>query len=179
MNLVIWAMFGMLLIVVMGVVGNSGSTGTANIEFQFDRLGCPMPAQSGLWNSSGTIMYTNSTYNWQNGGGGAGAVPPATLTCTEVHTTEGIDYKNGSPLVAIGVFYYVGDYVSELLANKVVAVFTIISYFLTPINFDFFGFTIADLNGPALMVIIGIYIFAYLPIGIFLYKTISPFAGYG
>lgn len=161
-----------MFIVILGIVSNTGATATDNIQFQFDRLSCPMPVQTGLWNSSGIIMLTGGTYNYENVGS-----PVNTLTCTEVHTLDGVDYYYGQPAVAIGVFYYIGDYISELFGNKVVAIFTLISYILTPANFDILGYTLADVTGIALLFIIGLYSFAYIAIGIFLYKTISPFAG--
>lgn len=182
-GLVPWAIFGLLIIMVMAIVSNTGQTATANIQQLMDRLGCPMPEGNGLWNSSGTITHTNATYNWPNAGGGAGAQPignltnGGTLTCTEVHTLDGVDYYFGQPAVAIGVFFYVNDYISELFGNKVTAVFTMIAYVLAPINFDVFGFTIADLSGVALMLVIGLYVFSYIPIGILIYKAISPFTG--
>lgn len=188
MNLVIWAMFGMIIIALMGIISNTGATATANIGQQLDRLGCPMPSQTGLWNNTGTITYTNYTYNYE-----AVNLNTLTLTCSEIHTLDGYDYQfgvfevqpffsNGTGFqfgVAIGWAFYLGDAISEIFANKLVAIFTIVSYFLAPINFDIFGFTLADISGVALMVIIGIYIFAYLPIAIFLYKVITPFAGLG
>lgn len=174
--------FGVFLIAILAILSNSSATALTNIQEQFDRLSCPMPSQSGLWNDTsvipaGNISYTGATYNWENAGGGNGAQPPDTLTCTQVHTTQGIDYLNGAPAVAIGVFYYIGDYISELFANKVVAVFTLISFVLSPANFNFLGYTIDDIVGIPLMFVIAIYVFSYIFIGAMLYKIITPFAG--
>lgn len=175
MNLVTWAVFGFLIIAVMAIVSNTGQTATTNIQNQFDRIACPMPSNTGLWNSSGTLMYSNGTYNYE-----AVSLPTNTLTCTEVHTLDGFDYFYGVPTVPFAGFpFFIGDWISELFANKVSAFFTIIAYILTPINLDVFGFTIADLSGVSLMFVIGLYIFAYIPIGIFIYKAITPFAGLG
>lgn len=171
-GLVPWAIFGLLTIMTFAIVSNSGQTGTANIQSLMDRLGCPMPSATGLYNSSGTLIFDGGTYNYPAVGN-----QTLTLTCTEVHTLDGVDYYYGQPAVAIGVFYYINDYLSELFGNKVSAFFTMILYVLTPINFDIWGFTLADIGGTALMVVIGLYIFAYIPIGILIYKAISPFTG--
>lgn len=169
-----------IFLAIISIVSNSSATATANIDEQFDRLSCPMPAISGLWNNTGTITLTNATYNWENAGGGSGAQPPATLTCTEVHTPQGIDYFYGASFVSpavIGWAYFLGDWISELVFNKVSAFLTILFYILTPANFNVLGFTIADLSGFALMAIIGLYAISYIIIGVFIYKTISPFTG--
>jgi len=172
LNLVVWAVFGLLIIGIMAIVSNSGTTSAANIQNLFDRMGCPMPASTGLFNSSGTIIFDNGTYNYPDVGN-----QTLTLTCTEIHTLDGVDYYYGQPAVAIGVFYYINDYISELFGNKISALFTIFGFILAPINFDVLGYTISDLSGIALMLVIGLYIFAYIPIGILLYKAISPFTG--
>lgn len=162
----------MFILAIISIVGNSAPTSLANIQDQFDRLSCPMPSQTGLWNSSGVIQYTGATYNYPNVGN-----MTLTLTCTEIHTTNGVDYYYGAPGVAIGVFFFIGDYVSELFANKVAAVFTLIAYVLSPANFNFLGYGIEDITGIVLMFVITLYVFSYIAIGIFLYKVISPFAG--
>lgn len=171
-GLVPWAVFGILIIMVFAIVSNSGQTGTANIQALMDRLDCPMPVGTGLFNQSGTFIYDNGTYNYPDVGN-----QTLTLTCTEVHTLDGVDYYFGQPAVAIGVFFYVNDYISELFGNKITAVLTMIGYILSPINFDVWGFTLSDISGIALMLVIGLYIFAYIPIGILIYKAISPFTG--
>lgn len=161
-----------MFIVILGIISNTGATATDNIQDQFDRLSCPMPSQTGLWNNSGVITYSGATYNYEDV-----STPVLTLTCTSVHTLDGVDYLNGQPLAPVGALYYVGDYISEIFANKLVAIFTLIGYILTPANFDILGYTLTDITGIALLFIIGLYSFAYIAIGIFLYKSLSPFAG--
>jgi hypothetical protein len=164
--------FGMMLIAILAILGNTSATALTNIEQQFSRLTCPMPSQTGLWNASGVLQYTGATYNYPSVSN-----MTLTLTCTEIHTTNGVDYLYGSPGVAIGVFFFIGDYISELFANKLAAIFTLIAYVLTPANLSFLGFGIDDITGVALMFVISIYVFAYIFIGAMLYKIITPFAG--
>ena len=159
----------------MAIVGNSSATAIATINEQFDRLTCPMPAISGLWNNTGTIMYSGGTYNYANV-----SSPVLTLTCTEVHTIDGYDYFYGAPTIPFAGFpFFLGDWISEIFANKLSAFFTILTYILTPANFSAFGYTIADISGQALMLIIGVYAMCYIAIGALIYKIISPFAGAG
>ena len=155
------------------MVGNSAPTSIALIDEQFDRFACPMPSITGLWNASGVIQYSGATYNYPSVSN-----MTLTLTCTPIHTLDSFDYAYGSPTVAFaGTIFFISDWLSELIANKLVAFFTILFYILTPANFNILGFTIADLSGVALMLIIGIYALCYIAIGALLYKIVSPFAG--
>lgn len=168
--------FGLIFLSLISIISNTAPTNQDTIEDLFDRITCPMPEAGGLWNSSGTIIHGNGTYNWERDGSN-GAQPPDTLTCTQVHTLQGVDYYYGQPAVAIGVFYFINDYISELLGNKVSAFFELIAFVLSPASLNFLGYTIADLTGVALMVVIGIYLMCYITIGVMIYKFITPFAG--
>lgn len=160
---------------VMAMVSNSGQTAIGNIQQQFDRISCPMPAFSGLWNdtstvASGVLNYTGKTYNYPNVSN-----QTLTLTCTDFHTADGQDYDMGCP-ACVGWVVFIPDWFASL-TDHILGVFTIIAFMLSPINFDVLGYTIDDLSGLSLMFVIGLYIFAYIPIGIFLYKALSPFTG--
>ena len=175
----------MIFLTLLAIVGNASATSITNIQEQFDRMTCPMPASPGLWNSSNTLIYANGTYNYPNINN-----QTLTLTCTEIHTADNIDYyygiftiqpffSNGTGFsfgVPMGEFIFMGDFLASL-GDKIGAFFTILYYILTPANFNILGFTIADLSGIPLMVIIGIYALCYIAIGALLYKIISPFAG--
>lgn len=108
------------------------SSSLTTINQLSNRIECPFPAVSGLWNDtsivpSGVITYSNGTYNYE-----AVGLPVNTLTCTEVHTLDGFDYFYGVPTVPFAGFpFFVGDWLSELFANKVSAIFTLI---ITVIN---------------------------------------------
>lgn len=78
--------------------------------------------------------------------------------------------------IPVGWFGYIGDWFSHGF-SQLQALTTLISYFLTPANFDVLGYTLADLTGVGVMLLIGMYVFCYVPIVIFVYKAISPLAG--
>ena len=165
--------FAIIFLAVLAVISNTSATSIGNITTQFNRITCPLPSQTGLWNASGVIQFSGGTYNYPNVGN-----MTLTLTCTNIHTLDTIDYFYGSPTLAgAGAIFYVGDYVSEILANKVTAFFTIVFFILTPANFNILGFTIADLSGIPLMFLIALYAVLYVCIGAMLYKTLSPFSG--
>lgn len=164
--------FGLLFLIFLAVISNSSPTAISNIQTQFNKISCPLPPASGLWNNSGTFTFDNFAYNKRSVSNNT-----LTLTCSQVRTMHGVDYNYGQPTIAIGVFFYASDYLSELLFNKGGAVATIIGFILTPANFTILGFTINDLTGLALMAVIGIYAVCYIFIGAMIYKMLSPFAG--
>jgi hypothetical protein len=53
----------------------------------------------------------------------------------------------------------------------------LMGYFMTPANFSVLGFDLDDLSGISLFIIIALYVFAYAPIALFIYKSFSPFVG--
>jgi hypothetical protein len=171
--------FSVVFIIIIGFVSNQNPTALAGIQDQIDKLSCPMPSQSGLWNNTGTLMYSNGTYNYANKDSQV-----LTLTCTEVHTLDGVDYYYGQFIdifgagagIPMGAFFFIGDYIA-VIGDKLLAVFTLIGFYLTPINFEILGYTIDDLALLAQMAIISIYGFCYIMIGIMIYKILSPFSG--
>ncbi len=97
-----------------------------------------------------------------------------------MHTLDSFDYAYGSPTIPFAGFpFFLGDWLSELFANKLSAIGTLIYFFITPANFDMFGYTISDLSGIPLMFVIVIYAISYIGIGAMAYKIISPFSGVG
>jgi hypothetical protein len=173
MNLIAMGIFAMLFLAFMAIIGNSSATSIGNIMDQFDRINCPMPESSGLWNNTGTIMRTGQTYNYANV-----SSPVETLTCTDVHTPDTFDYCYGCPSVPFaGYMIYGSDWISELMGNKGGALLTLAYFFLTPANFNILGYTIADIGGIALMGMIALYAICYIFIGLMVYKGLSPFSG--
>jgi len=165
-------------LVILALVSNTSATGIANIQKQFNRISCPLPVGSGIWNDTTTnpasFKFDNFAYNKRSVSNNT-----LTFTCSEVRTQHGVDYNYGQPAVAIGIFFYVNDYIGELLFNKGGAVATIIGFILTPANFNILGFTLANISGVALMFVIGLYALCYICIGAMVYKILSPFAGVG
>lgn len=107
----------------------------AGISSAQARITCPWPSQSGLWNSSGTLMYANATYNYPNVNN-----QTLTLTCTEVHTPDDVDYYYGTGFdlfgfgvgIPMGAFFYVGDLFSSFF-DRVAAFFEmIVLFFVLP-----------------------------------------------
>lgn len=171
MNLISFGFFGLILLIILAFISSQSPTNLSNIDKEFKRLTCPMPAISGLWNQTNVLQYTGATYNYRSVSN-----QTLTLTCTQIHTLNGVDYNYGQPTVAIGVFYFAQDVLSSVL-DKVLAFFTLVSIVLSPANFSILGYDINDLNTTGKAFVIAIYIASYIAIGAMIYKLASPFSG--
>lgn len=123
-------------IIVMAFIFSSALTEIENLQ---ERIDCPYPALSGLWNDTGVITLSNYTYNYE-----AVNLNTLTLTCTGIHTMDGYDYQfgiftiqpffsNGTGFdfgVPMGWAFYVGDYLSEATVNKLTAYVEMIALFV-------------------------------------------------
>ena len=172
-NIIGLGLFGMLFLAMLAIISNTSSTSIGNIQAQLNRINCPTPEASGLWNNTGTIRRTGQTYNYPSVSN-----KTLTLTCTNVHTADGFDYCYGCPTVSFaGMMFYMGDWISEVVGNKGSGIGTLLFFFLTPANFNILGYTINDLIGVPLMVVIVAYAISYIFIGAMLYKMLSPWSG--
>jgi hypothetical protein len=166
-------------------ISNSSSTGLEKIEIQILKLACPLPLNGAVAENataSGTkisydIAYDTSSSDYHvtvftcvDGNEGLD-LPSAPQVNTIVYTTANNWFNIG-----LGYLFYISEVISNIV-QKILAVFTLMSYILTPINFNILGYTIEDIGGLALMFVIGVYIFCYIGIGVFLYKTILPTGG--
>lgn len=156
----------------MGITFN-GTLSNSGISTQINRINCPMPQASGLWNNSGTLMYQNGTYNYPSSGN-----KMITLTCSQVHTLNGFDYFWGTQNVTIGgihiqtgipfagIIFFVGDWLGEGV-DKIIAIVNLIALNLIP-----------PANIPPAVtniVFFFIYIPMYIMIGVGLYGIFAPF----
>lgn len=176
------AVFSMFLLVIMSLVSNSGESSIDNIEAQMYLLHCPDPIYNGVatlqaiegFRVNYTIAYSNSTTDFE------GTFFVCTIdSITGNFQASAVIKEYDATLfdfIPIGWFGYVADWLSNGL-QKVQAFFTLLTFVLLPVNFDVFGFTLADLSGLGLIAIIALYAFCYIWIGAWIYKTVSPFAG--
>lgn len=115
-----------LIFLAISTIIFSGSIDDSGIPSEMAKISCPMPSISGLWNNTGTITYSNGTYNYE-----AVGVPVNTLTCSEVHTIDGFDYFYGAPTVPFAGFpFFLGDWLS-VAVEKAGAMIAITGVYLT------------------------------------------------
>jgi len=187
-NLITWFLVGLFIIIILGIVGNTGQSSVANIERQIFFINCPAPIYHGVATINSieglalnyTVDYGASTQDFQNTFNGTYflctfdplSAPPG-LGASTIIKAYG-DTLFG--FIPVGWLGYVSDWLTHGF-QQLQALTTIIFFFVTPSNFDIMGFTIDDLDGIALIIMVTIYVFCYIPVVIFIYKAISPFVG--
>lgn len=184
-----------VFLMILAIVSNVNQTSINNIEDQIFLMNCPLPIYEGVASGNPVTLTPinitgfsveyfilhnrdingNSTSNDQDKVGtefdcnANNGLFGASVTTRQY----GITLFNFIPYGFVG---YLADWLSHTFEN-LSALFVLISYFISPLNFNILNITIADLSGIALFFVIGIYAFCYVSIGIMLYKVLSPFSG--
>lgn len=172
--------FGIIFIAILGIVSNTGTTSADNVEDQMFLMGCPMPLWSTFPNNTSiegfavtydTIRndtFANNIYVFDC------FIDPVSdnrgLTVTAYLSSSGF-FANFSNLFATLGFLY---FAFQTAFANAIAMFTLITFYLTPINFDILGFTIADIGGQGLALVVFIYAICYISIGLMIYKLVNP-----
>jgi len=181
--------FSIIFIGIVGFVSSQNPTNQDAMQVNFLKLSCPLPIREGV---ARNVTFTGSTLSYDLEHGIDINNNPANNTkdfvgsyflCGEDNdftasvTTKEYSAENnfGFPL---GWFGYTSDTITAIV-QKIVTMLTIMTSFLTPVNFNILGYTLGDLGAVATMAVITLYIFCYLMIAIMIYKVISPFSGVG
>jgi hypothetical protein len=187
-NLIVWFLIGLFILIIMAVVSNSGSSSIDRIELQIFLINCPAPIYHGVatdlninglsvnytitqTNYSGTSSFNGTYFDCYDANAGISDTPAPTVTA--VIKEYGATAFDTIPFGWLG---YLADYLTHGFQQGQ-ALVTLLFYFATPANFSVLGFDLNDLSGIPLFIIISLYVFAYVPIALFAYKSISPFVG--
>lgn len=188
MNLITWTILGLFIIIILGIISNTGQSSIKNIQSQLFIANCPNPIFEGVATDvdiSGFAVVYNVTHNKDINGNPTTNDQDKVGTKFECTTPNNLfqvtttTRQYGATLfsaIPYGWVGYIADWLS-LQLSKMQAMFTLLAYFITPSNFNILGFTLNNIGGMGLVIIIALYVFAYLPIMIFAYKTLSPFVG--
>lgn len=193
-TLTLLAFFSMLVLIIMAIFSNTGETATEEIEYQIWLFNCPDPIYHGTIEdiqdiiidgfqiSNYTIVQDEVSSDFF---GFTTSFNGTQFTCSRDSVTGEFqllitikEYGKTVTNFPIGWFGYVGDVLSNV-GLKLQVFGTLVMFILTPANFSILGFTLADLSGVSAMFVIGVYIFCYIFIGIWIYKMVSPFSGGG
>lgn len=180
------AIFSIMFLIVLAIVANSSEDSQQKIQNQMFLINCPLPSYDGLWNATnvtidGFAVIQNNTAGVAYGGDGTvfrcliSANTP--FPAFQVIMTNK-NYQEVTLGFPSGAFKFFGDFIGSAF-QRISNVFQLIGFFITPTNFNILGFTLADLGGTALLLVIAIYALCYISIGVWLYKVISPFSGAG
>lgn len=181
-------MFAIIFLALLGIVSNSSESSLLHIEQQMFLMNCPFPIYNGEATVNSidgyTVNYTVSKSNLiKNNFNGTRfdctidplSGPPQIGVSTAILQYGASTFWGTIPYGWIG---YLSDTLGNLL-DRMQAMFTIVGFFITPSNFNILGYTLGDLSGMALFVIVAVYAMCYIFIGIMIYKIVSPFSGVG
>jgi|SRR6185503_751792 len=187
MNLISFGIFGIIFLMFLAVVSNTSEDSQERIQNQMFLINCPLPSYDGQYNATNVtidgfavILNTSST---EVSFGGEGTVfrclitPLTPFPAFQVIMTNK-DYQEVTLGFPSGWFKFAGDFLGATF-QQLNNIFQLIGFFVTPSNFSIFGFTLDDLGGTALALVISLYALCYVSIGILIYKVASPFAGVG
>lgn len=182
MNLISLGVFGIIFLLLLAIASNASDTGLQSIQDQMYLMNCPLPIYNGIATLNSIDGYAlNYTIAYNNTVDSNGTFFRCSLDLlSNPHFNASSEIKEyGYTLfsaIPIGWLGFVSDSLT-VLGQRIYAFFTLVSFFVTPSNFNLLGYTIADLTGIALMIVIGAYGLCYLFIGAMVYKIVSPFSG--
>lgn len=173
-------MIGVIFLILLGFVSNSSDASIDKIENQMFLMNCPLPIYDGVATLNSIEGFAlNYTVTYGNGTTNTGTMFECSIQDGNLFNANTIIKEYGATLfdfIPYGWLGFVADFLTGVF-QQLQALFTLISYFVTPTGFNIAGFTIDDLSGQALLLIILIYGFCYTVIGTMLYKVLSPFGG--
>lgn len=180
--------FGVIFLILIGIVANSSEDSLLHIQQQMFLMNCPLPIYNGvaILNSidgyvlNYTVTKSNAIQSDFNGTRIDCYIDPLSAD-PQIGASASIVQYGASTFwgtIPYGWLGFVSDSFQTLF-ERIQAMFTLIGFFVTPTNFNVLGYTIDDLTGIPLLVVIAIYGISYIFIGIMLYKVISPFSGVG
>ena len=173
-----------MFLTVLAILSNSGEDGATRIEQQMFLMNCPMPIYNGDVSNldiigfgvNYTVTYYSSVTDF-NGTFFQCSLDSITGAFTVSAISKPYDATVFS-VIPIGWYGYLADFFVALFA-RLEAFFILVSFFVSPTNFNILGITISDLTGVSLMLVISLYALCYIAVGAMTYKLLSPFSGVG
>lgn len=163
--------WGIVIIAIMAIISNTGTTSQANISHQIFVMTCHLPVQNAIdhlyFDSHGNFVgYENFTY--PANGNGFGSYYECTTAGNQVTSPNELivvakGYNQTVTAFPSGWFVFGADTIT-VLGGKVGAVINLILFMLTPINLNVLGHGITEIGGVGLMFVIALYTFAYVGI---------------
>lgn len=164
---------------VMALISNSSEGSIHRVENEIYLMNCPLPLNGAYPTNldivgltvNYTTIYDNSTeYNVtvfkcdinEFGEPRIGA-EVYTATADWFNTTTGTLFYASSTITALG--------------QKAVHFLALLSFIITPANFEIMGYTLDDLSGLALGVVIGLYVISYVFIAVWIFTIVMGSLG--
>ena len=176
------ALFGIFLLMIMGIVSNTSENSISAIEGQIFLMNCPLPLNGARPEpTSFVINGLTVTYDILYDNGTDYHVSIFLCSTDPITGNLGVDTEVYTATTSwfdttTGTLFYASATLTAL-GQKVIAFLTLFSFILTPANFNVLGFGIGDLSGVALAVVVGVYVIAYVFIAIWIFTMISGAIG--
>lgn len=181
-NLFTLAIVSMFILVIMGIISNTNDTAFTAVENQIFLMNCPYPINGGIANNTNieglTVTYDlirdNSTSDYHLTLFDCSVTDPdiPTYSATTTVLTTANDWFNAGANNIIYIMNYIFSF-----SHQIQGALTLFSFILTPANFEILGYTLDDLSGIAVAVVVMLYLFSYAMIVAWLYVTFNPFKG--
>jgi len=182
MNLIAIGIFGILFLIVLAIISNVSAESIVNIQDQMYLSQCPLPIYDGtvtLNSIDGYVLNYTVTYSSSVNGTGTFFECSLDLLSTPHFNANSQSKEYGATLfgfIPIGWIGFISDSLT-VLGQRIYAVGTLVSFFVAPTNFNILGYTLNDLIGIALFIVVALYGLCYVAIGAMLYKIFYPFSG--
>lgn len=171
------ALFGILMLMIMALISNSSEGSMERVENEIYLMNCPLPLNGARPNPTSLdiegltvtydTLYDNSTdYHVTVFICRIDPITGEKTVSDEVYTatTNWFDTTTGT-------LFYASSVISSL-GEKAVHFLTLLSFIITPANFEIMGYTLDDLSGIALGVVIGLYVISYVFIAIWIFTMV-------
>lgn len=177
-----------VFLMILAIVSNTSQSALVEIEDEIYLMNCPLPIYEGVATNvaiSGFAVLYDIEHNKDINGNTTTNDAEKVGTEFDCNADGGLFGVSTTirqygvtlfDFIPYGFVGFLSDWFSHTFENGG-ALFRLISFFISPLNFNILGITIADLSGMALLMVIGIYAFCYICIGVMLYKVLSPFSG--
>jgi hypothetical protein len=182
------AVVGIFILIIMGIVSNTSENSFTRIEDQIYLMDCPYPIYEGVAENLDivglTVNYTIAHDRDINGNTTSVDADKVGTSFECSIVSLGLKSVTSSThQYAVTTFGFNWGYVGFLADSltttilKVQSFLTLFSFILSPANFGVLGYSLTDLSGIALMVVVGVYIVAYVFVATWLWVTFNPFKG--
>lgn len=183
MSLFHFAIVGMFILVIMGIISNTNERSFTQIENQIFLMNCPYPINGGTAtniNIDGLTANYTLVRDASNSTNYHLTVFNCEVTDPDIPTYSAniIVYETANNWFDVGTSYlaYIMNYIFSF-TKQIQGALTLFSFILTPANFEILGFTLNDLSGVAVAIVVILYLFSYAMIVAWLYVTFNPFKG--
>lgn len=183
-----WFVFSVFLLFILGFMTAQTVLGSTKVQIDVMKLQCPLPIYNGIDNlyllETGFQVFGNITYNTSVSSNTTGTFYDCQWDAiTETPSFSLIFKEYGTmcfSVIPCGYFAFLSDSIS-ITGEKLLAFLSLVSSFfvsaLNPFEFEILDTGLVDLPSWGQAFVVGIFVFAYVGVGVGIYKIVNPFGG--